>query len=69
MGEENSTEYKAVDELREIRNKHYGHLSKAEVSDDTLKQLIEAVKNHYTDLKDDGVDENDLKSLDDIPKR
>ena len=40
-----SKEHKAVFKLREIRNEHYGHLSKAEVSDDTLKQLIENVKN------------------------
>ena len=68
IGQNSSKEYKAVLELRKIRNECFGHLSKAEVSDIKLKELIEDVKKCYTDLKDHGVDENDSKSLDDIPK-
>ena len=69
IGQKTSKEYEAVLKLRKIRNEHFGHLSKAEISDDILKQLIEDVKGLYTDLKGHGVDENDFKSLDDIPKR
>ena len=68
IGERSSNEYKAVDQLRQIRNDNYGHLSKAEVSDDILQKLIEDVNVCYTDLKGHGADENDLKSLNDIPK-
>ena len=69
IGQKSSNEYKAVDQLRKIRNKYYGHLSRAEISDDILQQLIEGVKECYNDLKGHGVDGNDFKSLDDIPKR
>ena len=69
IGQTSSNEHKAVVELRAIRNDYYGHLSKAEVSDDTLQELIERVKVCYTELKSHGADENDLKSLNDIPKR
>ena len=69
IGQKKSPEYKAVDKLRKIRNEHYGHLSKAEATDEILKQLIEKVKNCYTVLEDHGVDKNDSESLDDIPKR
>ena len=69
IGQTSSNEHKAVVELRAIRNKYYGHLSKAKISDDKLQQLIEDVKLCYTVLKGHGADENDLKSLNDIPKR
>ena len=69
IGQKVSKEYKAVHKLREIRNEHFAHLSKAEVPEDVLKKLIEDVKRLYTDLEGHGFDTNDFISLDEILRR